>query len=369
MRITFLTPYPMFGGGIRAVATYAHELMKLGHTISVVSAGPRRLPLRNQLARVVKGAGWHRPPPPKSHLDNIPGLNRILLNRPTLDRVDDVPDGDVVIATWWETAEWAARLPKSKGTGVYFVQHHEVVFNNQPVDRVAATYRLPLRKICCAPWLQDLMRTAYGDATAEYVPYGVDHDLFTAPPRDKGTPMTVGFMYSRASFKDVGVAIRACEIARQTIPDLRVLTFGELKPTPDSELPLPDWMSFEQHPAQERIAEIYRSCDAWLFSSNCEGFGLPILEAMACRTPVIGTQTGVAPAAIGEGGGLLTPIGNAQAMADAIVHFSRLPDAAWRALSDTAVATAGRFRWDVSARAYEAALLRFRSDVPVPVAR
>ena len=203
------------------------------------------------------------------------------------------------------------------------------------------------------------MQSEYGDAAADYVPYGVDHTTFNARPRGKQTRTTVGFMYARASFKDVGVAIRACEIARRSISDLRVIAFGELDHR-GSELPLPEWVEFELQPSQGRIAEIYSSCDAWLFPSKCEGFGLPVLEAMACRTPVIGTPTGIGPETIGAGAGLLTPIGDAEAMAAAIVGTCRMPEGEWRQLSDAAVEIAGRFQWDVSAQKFAAILERMQ---------
>lgn len=355
MKITFITPFPSFGGGMRAVATYADELAKLGHEVRVVSAGSRVPSLKSRLIRFVKGQGWWRRPVPRSHLDAVPNITCTVTRDVGPIAGKDVPDGDVVIATWWETAEWVARLPGTKGVPVYFVQHHEVVFNNQPTDRVAATYRLPMAKVCCAAWLRDLMKTDYGDPTAAYVPYGVDHNRFYAPRRGKQKRTTVGFMYARASFKDVETAIKACELARRSIPDLRVIAFGELDHV-GSEIPLPDWIEFELQPSQKRIAEIYASADAWLFSSTCEGFGLPILEAMACRTPIIGTPTGIAPEVIASGGGIGVSMRDPQAMANAIVRVCRMSDAQWRQLSDAAVEIAGRFQWDVSARAFESVL-------------
>lgn len=356
MKITFVTPLASFGGGIRAVAMYAGELTKLGHEVTVVSTGPKWLPMKQRLGHLARGKGWWRPKRTASHLDSIPNISRRTLERYEPITAAHVPDGDIVIATWWETAEWVSRFPASKGVKVYFVQHHEVVFDNQPVQRVAASYRLPLHKICCAPWLQQLMANVYGDPTASYVPYGVDHDTFHAPARTKQPRPTVGMMYASVAFKGLDVAIHACELARQEVPDLRVITFGEMAPTGTYQLPLPDWFEFELQPSQRRLAEIYATCDAWLFPSRCEGFGLPILEAMACRTPVIGTPTGVAPQMIGEGGGMLTKMGDPQSMAAAIVRLAKMDEPQWKELSDAALATASRFRWDVSARAYEAHL-------------
>lgn len=364
MKITFVTPLAAFGGGIRAVAMYAGELQKLGHDVTVVSTGPKWIPFKQRMGHLLRGKGWWRPLRTASHLDSVPNIRRHTLERYEPITAVHVPDGDVVIATWWETAEWVSRLPASKGVKVYFVQHHEVVFDNQPVQRVAASYRLPLAKICCAPWLQQLMANVYGDPTAAYVPYGVDHDTFNAPPRGKQPRPTVGLMYASVAFKGIDVAIHACELARQEIPDLRVQTFGEQKPTGTFNLPLPDWFEFEYQPKQSRIAEMYRTCDAWLFPSRCEGFGLPILEAMACRTPVLGTPTGIMPHLAPEGGGMLTKMGDPASMAAAIVRVAKMQEAEWRGLSDAAFATASRFRWDVAARAYEAHLRELLPAAP-----
>ena len=95
----------------------------------------------------------------------------------------DVPDSDVVVATWWETANWVNALSPRKGAKAYFIQHHEV-FPYLPIDQVEATYRLPsLHRFTISRWLHDIMRDKYGDAETALVPNSVDTDLFFAPPR------------------------------------------------------------------------------------------------------------------------------------------------------------------------------------------
>jgi glycosyltransferase involved in cell wall biosynthesis len=145
------------------------------------------------------------------------------------------------------------------------------------------------------------------------------------------------------------------------LPHLDVHTFGEVPANEES--PLPAGIEVEIRPSQSRIVQIYASCDAWLFPSKCEGFGMPVLEAMACRTPVIGTPTGIAPEAIGDGGGgILVPMADAEAMADAIVRIAEMDEVSWRGLSDAALATAGRFRWDSSALEFEGCLRKAVAD-------
>jgi glycosyltransferase involved in cell wall biosynthesis len=60
-------------------------------------------------------------------------------------------------------------------------------------------------------------------------------------------------------------------------------------------------------PAQNELRSHYAACDAWLFGSRLECFGLPMLEAMACRTPVIAVPVGAAPDLLATGAGELVP--------------------------------------------------------------
>ncbi|MCS7035000.1 MAG: glycosyltransferase family 4 protein [Phycisphaerae bacterium] len=356
MRITFVLPFAAFGGGVRAVAMHARHLSLMGHQVTVVSTPRKPDPLRRRLGSALRGNGWPSPQPQASHLDELEKtpVRRILLDRfrPVENR--DLPDADAVIATWWETAEWVAALHPDKGEKFYFVQHHEVVFDNQPTDRVEQTYRLPLHKIAVARWLSDLMRDQYGVPNVPVVPCGIDHTVFTAPPRGKQTRPTVGMMFARAAFKGCDIALTAFQMAARNVPGLTLRVFGEKPPAPP--LLLPAGATFEQRPSQQRIAEIYSSCDAWLFASRSEGFGLPVLEAMACRTPVIGTPAGIAPEVLPEGGGVLVRPEDSADMAVAIERISRMKQPEWQAMSSAAFQTAKQFTWERSALMMQAIL-------------
>ena len=57
----------------------------------------------------------------------------------------------------------------------------------------------------------------------------------------------------------------------------------------------------------EDLPYLYNSAFAFLFVSTREGFGIPILEGMACGTPVITSNTSAMPEIAGEGGILVNP--------------------------------------------------------------
>ncbi|MBO3463198.1 glycosyltransferase family protein, partial [Aetokthonos hydrillicola] len=162
MKITFVLPHASLAGGIRVVAIYAENLKKRGHEVFVVSV-PRSQPsLRQQVKSFIKGQGLLSVPKKDlSHFDNLDVKHRVIESyRPIVDA--DIPDADVVIATWWETAEWVANLSEAKGAKAYFIQHHEVVWDYVPKERVAATWSLPMHKITISQWLVDLAQTLYG---------------------------------------------------------------------------------------------------------------------------------------------------------------------------------------------------------------
>ena len=234
-----------------------------------------------------------------SHFDDIEvPLHVIDRFRPVTD--SDVPDGDVVIATWWETAEWVARLAPRKGAKAYLIQHYEV-FDYLPTERVKATWRMPLQKITISKWLVELAAREYGDRKVHLVPNGVDMSQFYAAPRGRQRQPTVGILYASVKWKGLDVTLRAIELAAKRVQGLRLVAFGS-EPVV-RQLPLPPDTFFHHLPAQESIRDLYSSCDVWLCGSYSEGFHLPPLEAMACRCPVISTSVG-GPVDIIEPGGM-----------------------------------------------------------------
>src|SRR6266498_1998559 len=140
MRVTFLLPEANLSGGVRIAVSHAERLKQRGHEVTIVTR-PRSVPtMRDRARALVKGEGWLMDPNQlPSHLDHttVP-VKTIESRRAIVDA--DVPDADAVIATWWETAEWAATLSPQKGDKYIFLQHDERVFEGQPKDRVAATW-------------------------------------------------------------------------------------------------------------------------------------------------------------------------------------------------------------------------------------
>jgi len=340
-------------GGARVLAIYTRLLTEKGHEVCIISPPRRKVPLRRKIKPFLRGTGWPSGPLKVSHLD-APGLNHLVLDcyRPPTN--DDIPDADVVIATWWETAEWVTALSDTKGAKVYFIQGHEI-YDHLPFARCTATYHLPLHKVVVSRWLKNIMTTEYGDTIVDLVPNSVDHGLFFANPRGKQQYPTLGFLYSPANFKGVDITLRAIRLLQKRLPSLRVIAFGAHMPK--LETGFESCIEFHCLPEQERIRELYAKCDVWVTASRSEGFNLPAMEAMACHTPVVATKTGWPEEAIINGeNGFLIDFDDEVALAECVASVFALPDKEWQAMSQNAYETVEKSSWEASTNLFEKSL-------------
>jgi glycosyltransferase involved in cell wall biosynthesis len=354
MKITFVLPHAGMAGGIRVVAIYAKRLMDRGNEVFVVSQPQRQRTWRDLARSLIKdGRVSEEVQNVTSYFDGLAVPHRVLnVCRPVTD--DDVPDADVVVATWWETAEWVARLSSKKGAKAYFIQHHEV-FDYLPKERVKATWRLPLHKITISKWLVDLAREEYGDNNVSHVPNSVDMAQFYAPERGRQPTPTVGVLYAPVEWKGCSISFAAFARAAEKIPELRLISFGSSPPV--EGLPLPTGTEFHLLPPQDKLRELYAKCDVWLCGSYAEGFHLPILEAMACRCPVVSTAVGGSVDSIEQGvNGYLVPVGNSKELGDRLIELLSLPESQWLRMSAAAHQTASSYSWDDATERLEQSL-------------
>ncbi|MDR3569726.1 MAG: glycosyltransferase [Syntrophobacteraceae bacterium] len=100
--------------------------------------------------------------------------------------------------------------------------------------------------------------------------------------------------------------------------------------------------------AEKDLIALYNLCEAFVFPSRHEGFGLPALEAMACGAPVIASNTSSLPEVIGREDALFDPA-DPGAIAERLSHV--LTDEGYRrALIEHGLRQSGKFSWDESAR-------------------
>jgi len=92
---------------------------------------------------------------------------------------------------------------------------------------------------------------------------------------------------------------------------------------------------------------LYTAATALIFPSLHEGGGLPVMEAMACGTPVVASNTSALPEVVGTAGMLLDP-NDVQGWTNALTGVLADPDKA-HSMSEAGLQQASGFSWDRTA--------------------
>lgn len=102
------------------------------------------------------------------------------------------------------------------------------------------------------------------------------------------------------------------------------------------------------HVPDEELVLLYNGASLMVYPSLYEGFGLPILEAMACACPVICSNTSSMPEVAGDAAILISPE-DVDGMAKAIDDILQNESLAQQ-LVKKGIARASEFSWDITAR-------------------
>ena len=114
------------------------------------------------------------------------------------------------------------------------------------------------------------------------------------------------------------------------------------------ELGLTKCVRFLGFVADEDLPGLLTQASIFLYPSFYEGFGLPPLEAMACRTPVIAANTSSLPEVLGDAALQVSPT-DVDGLARAITLLLH-DDSLRQTLSERGLAQAKRFTWQAAAR-------------------
>ena len=243
---------------------------------------------------------------------------------------------------------WALRRNRH---GIHFSNHHlgrwvswvtppcvvtvhdlvRLAFPHAPEDRIAAAglaldrrgIRAATHVICVSEATKsDLMQhLAVAEAKITVIYNGIDHSVFKPSPVDDGRfsapyVLYVGSERPRKNLVCLMRAFAALKDRGQGFASLRLLKVGSAGRSDGfrtatleeaRRLGVDRDIDFVDHVSDQALAVLYSNALALVYPSLYEGFGLPVVEAMACGCPVVASHVSSLPEVAGSAALLVDP--------------------------------------------------------------
>ncbi len=304
-------------GGVKVVLLHADNLSRLGYEVTVVSTAP--------------SPDWYPLKAPFLQVEDL--------------ACRSLPHVDVVVATYWETI--APAMQNDCTEVVHFCQGFEWLFSSNLSRRpeILEAYRLPLPAFVVSPHLGQRLDQDFGRPSKlvlqpleTFWRPSVRQRLFNRPA---GLPFRILVPGPwEGDWKGVKTALRAIKAIRAVPegPEVRLIRFSQFPlGTEEQSLLEPD--EYFDHLKPTEVAALVRGCDVMLAPSwEQEGFGLPVLEAFACGTPVVASDISSFRAFASEAA-VLVPPKNPAAFAQAGLRLLKDRDQ-WRRMRKSGLSVA-----------------------------
>jgi glycosyltransferase involved in cell wall biosynthesis len=266
MRITYVTEDTEIWGGIGVIFQHLELLAGAGHDVFLTTQ--------------TSGPDWY---PLKVPVHTIKSLDPAL-----------IPEADIIVATSWRTIEPVAE--SKKGIPVHLCQGYEASLRELAALKPAIdkAYSIGLPVLTISRHLRDLLQERF-DAEAYYVGQMVNRKIFH-PQRNPVKRLLMHFSRPsrllvvgpfEGSYKNIPVILQAVTLANKRLrKPLRLVRVSQLPLSREEELMIKP--EYHCRVSYHQMGAIYRSSDMLVsLSTEAEGFGLPVLEAMACGIPTI----------------------------------------------------------------------------------
>lgn len=240
------------------------------------------------------------------------------------------------------------------GSGIYsyLAKSYNLIFLPlllKSVKKIIITHK---RYIDYSPYLKDYIKKI------EVIPIGVDLEQFKVTPqknRQQKIILFVGLLDEFHQYKGLHYLIRAMDLIKKETSDIKLFIVGEgiLKKEYGKlahSLDLDREIDFIGFLPQEKLAEYYNNCDVFVLPSlSCkqEGFGIVLLEAMACGKPVVTTNiTGPAEKIREASAGLIVEPRDSNSLAEALIEILKNKNYAREMGIRARKLVEGEYSWD-----------------------
>lgn len=330
MKIAFILPGGGVSGGVRCTVKAANGLLQRGHEVQLL-VNKKNPSIQSQLRNLWIGLRY---PLGNDWLDMFEGA---------VERFDDIEKcafqaNEIVVASGW----WAAgKMRQVKLPGIIKVHHiRGVGFHDN--DKMRAAWGENVPKIAVASYLEEVIEKTCGQSIMAVIADGIDTKEYypTVPENQRNG---VGTIFGSGYHKDPETVLKVLEMLHRDCPATHQRVFGSCRRPKDIPRKL-----YCRLPSLERIREIYSQSLVWIMGSCSEGFGLPILEAMACGCAVVATDCGGSRDIIVDGeNGFLVEVGNVEQIVNRVKQLLDDKELRQRFVKKSRE-TVSKFSWDSS---------------------
>ena len=329
-----IASYHRSAGLERVAVEYARGLTARGHLVTVYAQHVHREQGDDGI-RFVRVGGFRRSmalraatfPLKVTHAldgtryDNIISFGSVV-RRPAVVRLPGAH------RSWWEFANEAWPISTADGLRRRLNPHHHIVL---AWDHRVLGRGLPKKVLAAGEWAAADVRRFYPAVAGKtgVLPDGVNLDEFSYDPeggsalaKSWGGGPILFILATELRRKGLGTLFEAFGIVRRAHPDARLIVGGRV---PDADVRA----LAVQHKVSDAVRAIgfvedlraaYSAADVLVFPTRFDPWGLPIIEALACGTPVAASARAGASGSVRDGqtGAVIDDPSDARAVADAI---------------------------------------------------
>ena len=228
-------------------------------------------------------------------------------------RFKHMPSADTYIATDATTSPFLESYPIPFKNKFYFIQDYEDWCMTE--KQLRQTYHFHCNILVISHWLEKIMEEE--KVACKIIPNGYNSsEFFLSTPIEEKDRFRLSMLYHQDKRKNIQLGLAALAMVFEQFPNIQVSMFGVYEKPQD----LPTYISYFQCPDPITHNQLNNEAAIFIGTSDKEGWGLTVLEAMACGQAVVCTNNeGYLEMATDNVNALVSPVGDAHAMANNII--------------------------------------------------